>query len=295
MIRIISLLALIALVASCDTEGVKTTPQKDPTTPNKQTQPRVGTDVIDSTKIDLNAEYDVVDEMTLKNGMKIKWFKHGDGAVVKDGDMIEIDYKVFLENGKLIDANSLNNMKSVPFMVGFKMQPSWDVALRELRLGDHVEIFIPYQLARGDKGVKGVMPAKSNNILKLHVIGLKEPDRVEDGGTRIWMFAQNDQNTLAFGPDKRMLFHCYISSPSSPRYYDTQTENTPFNYGFGEPGLVPGLRKALNNTKKSDLMFVHVPAQEAYGSQGYRDYVKPNEDLLYRIFVMEVKEESNEN
>ncbi len=288
-------MALIALVASCDTEGVKTTPQKETTTSNKPTQPRVGTDVIDSTKIDLEAEYKVVDEMTLNNGMKIKWFKHGDGAVVKDGDMVEIDYKVYLESGKMIDANSLNNMSSVPFMVGFKMQPSWDVALRELRLGDHVEIFIPYQLARGDKAIKGVMPAKSNNILKLHVIGLKEPDRVEEGGTRVWMFAQNDQNTLTFGPDKRMLFHCYISSPSSPRYYDTQTENTPFNYGFGEPGLVPGLRKALNNTKKSDLMFVHVPAQEAYGTQGYRDYVKPNEDLLYRIFVMEVKEESNEN
>lgn len=295
MIRFFSLLVVIALVASCNTEVVEKDPQTKAEKQSNISQDRVGADLIDSTKIDLEGDFSVIDEMTLTNGMKIKWFKHGDGAVVKDGDMIEIDYKVFLESGKVIDANSLNNMSSVPFMVGFKMQPSWDDALRELRLGDHVEIFIPYQLARGDKGVKGVMPAKSNNILKLHVIGLKEPDRIEEGGTRIWMFAQNDQNTLAFGPDKRALFHCYISSPSSPRYYDTQTENNPFNYGFGEPGLVPGLRKALNNTKKSDLMFVHVPSEEAYGSQGYRDYVKPNEDLLYRIFVMEVKEETTEN
>jgi peptidylprolyl isomerase len=256
---------------------------------------RKGTRVKDSTKIDLDQSYEVVDEMILSNGMKIKWFKHGDGAIVKDGDMIELNYKVYLENGKLIDGNALNKMKSIPFMVGFQMQPSWDIALRELRLGDHVEIFIPYQLARGDKEIKGVMPAKSNNIVKLHVIGLKEPDRTEDGGTRVWMFAQNDKFQERFGPNKRILFHCYASSPSSPRYYDTQIANNPFNYGYGEPGLVPGLRKALNNAKKADMMFVHVPAAEAYGNQGHLDYVKPNEDLFYRIFVMEVKEEKHEN
>jgi FKBP-type peptidyl-prolyl cis-trans isomerase len=282
-------------VTSCETQGVKTTPNDQTSVSEKPIKERIGTDVIDSTKIDLEANYDVVDEMTLSNGMKIKWFKHGDGAVVNDGDMIELDYKVFLENGKLIDGNSLNKMKSFPYMVGFEMQPSWDIALRELRLGDHVEIYIPYQLARGEKEIEGVLPSKSNNILKLHVLGLKDPDRVEEGGTRIWMFAQNDKFTDKFGPDKRVLFHCYTSSPSSPRYYDTQLQNNPFNYGYGEPGLVPGLKKALNNAKKADMMLIHVPSKEAYGTQGYLEHVKPNEDLFYRIFVMEVKQETTEN
>lgn len=293
MIRTLSIIFFIGAMTSCETEGIKTA-SKDPVS-KKQKVERVGTDVVDSTKIDLEAKFDVLDEMTLSNGMKIKWFKHGDGAVVKDGDMIELDCKVFLEDGKLIDGNSMNNMTSFPFMVGFQMQPSWDDALRELRLGDHVEIFIPYQLARGDKEIKGVMPAKSNNILKLHVLGIKKPDRVEEGGTRVWMFAQNDKFVDKFGPNKRMLFHCYISSPSSPRYFDTQLADNPFNYGFGEPGLVPGLKKALNNAKKADMMLVHVPSKEAYGSKGYLDHVKANEDLFYRIFVMEVKEETTEN
>lgn len=294
--RGIAIIALLTFtVFSCNTEAVKKPKTESTQNPVQNPQERPGTEVKDSTRIDLEADHEVVDEMTLSNGMKIKWFKHGNGAVVKDGDMIELNYKVFLENGKLIDANSLNNMKSIPFMVGFQMQPSWDIALRELRLGDHVEVFIPYKLARGDKEIKGVMPAKSNNIVKLHVMGLREPDRVEEGGTRVWMFAQNDKFQEKFGPDKRVLFHCYISSPSSPRYYDTQVANNPFNYGFGEPGLVPGLRKALNNAKKADMMLVHVPSSEAYGTQGYLDYVKPNEDLFYRIFVMEVKEQIKEN
>ncbi len=293
MIRFISLTALLAVFAACETDGVEKAPQE--TAQKKVEEPeRIGAEIKDSTKIDLEEEYDVIDEMTLSNGMKIKWFKHGDGAVVKDGDMIQLNYQVNLENGKTIDAASMRKLESVPFMVGFQMQPSWDFALRELRLGDHVEVFIPYQLARGDKEIKGVMPAKSNNIVKMHIMGIKEADREIDG-TRVWMFAQNDENTDAFGPSKRIAFHCYISSPSHPLYYDSQQLNNPFNYGFGEPGLVPGLKKALNNAKRSDLMLIHVPSKEAYGNQGYLEYVKPNEDLFYRVMVLDVADNKTEN
>ncbi|MCR9173347.1 MAG: FKBP-type peptidyl-prolyl cis-trans isomerase [bacterium] len=294
MIRTLSLITLIAVLAACQTEGVERTTDSSTDSTSEKPQKRVGTDVKDSTSIDLEDEYEVEDEMTLSNGMVIKWFKHGNGAVVKDGDMIELNYNVTLEDGTPVESSKDMGMKSVPFMVGFQMQPSWDHALRELRLGDHVEVFIPYQLARGDKEIKGVMPAKSNNIVKMHVVGLKEPDRVIDG-TRVWMFARNDQFTTEFGPNKRIGFHCYISSPSHPLYYDSQKLNNPFNYGYGEPGLVPGLKKALNNAKKADLMLVHVPADQAYGNQGYLDYVKPNEDLFYRIFVIDVKDQTTEN
>lgn len=290
MRNLVILLIAAFTLFSCDTTGVNSNGEdvagsvegKDPKKNNGK--------VKDSTTIDLDAKHKVVDDMTLSNGMKIKWFKHGEGDVVGDRDMVNIDYKVFLENGDMIDGNSLRNQPSFPYMVGFQMQPGWDHAFRELRIGDHVEIFIPYQLSRGDKEVEGLIPAKSNNILKVHVIGKKEPDSTLEGGTRVWMVRENKNNKEVFGPDKRIYFHCYISSPSNPMYYDTQVENNPFNYGYDDPGLVPGLRKALNNAKKADLMLVHVPAKEAYGAKGYLDVVKPNEDLFYRVFVMEVKE-----
>jgi len=67
--------------------------------------------------------------------------------------------------------------------------------------------------------------------------------------------------------------------------------NQPFSVIFGEPGLVPGLKKALINAKKSDRMFILIPSSEAYGSKGYLDLVKPNEDLLYNVLVMNVMPE----
>jgi len=283
---IIFFVVLIA-IAACNTEGVKKSNDAPATVSKGPKKPNVA--VRDSNSVDLDAKHKVIDDMKLSNGIKIKWFKHGAGDVVKNGDMVDIDYKVYLENGDMIDGNSLRSLPSFPYMVGFQMQPGWDFALRELRVGDHVEIYIPYQLSRGDVEVEGLIPKKSNNILKIHVIGLHKADKVLAGGTRLWMMKENKKNKEVFGPGKKIYFHCYISSPTNPMYYDTQVENNPFNYGFDDPGLVPGLRKALINAKKADLFLVHVPAAEAYGSQGYLDVVKPNEDLFYRVFVMEVK------
>lgn len=283
-------IGLLLSIAACTPEGVKKGKEGEelPTKKGHDTQP---SKVIDSNAVDLKAKHEVVDDMTLSNGIKIKWFEHGKGDIIKAGDMVDVNYRVELKNGELIDANELRSLPSFPYMVGFQMQPGWDPALKEMRIGDHVEIYIPYQLARGAKAVEGLLPEKADHILKIHVMGLHEPDKVIEGGIRIWMFAENKHNKELFGPGKSIYFHCYLSSPSSPMYYDTQIENNPFSYVYDDPGLVPGLRKALNNAKKADLMLVHIPAAEAYGAQGYHDVVKPNEDIFGRIFVMEVKEE----
>jgi FKBP-type peptidyl-prolyl cis-trans isomerase len=35
-------------------------------------------------------------------------------------------------------------------------------------------------------------------------------------------------------------------------------------------------------------MYIVVPASEAYGTKGYLNLVKPNEDLFYNVLVMDV-------
>jgi FKBP-type peptidyl-prolyl cis-trans isomerase len=71
-------------------------------------------------------------------------------------------------------------------------------------------------------------------------------------------------------------------------FVNTYRNNEPFRYKLTDHGLVPGLRNALINAKKSDRMFILVPSSEAYGSAGYLDFVKPNEDLFYNVLVMDV-------
>lgn len=270
------------LLFSCDTEGVKKKEVK--TEPKNEV-------VSDNYKSELDEEKSVQNEKKMDNGIIIRWFEHGSGVKVNDGDLLEIDYKVLLKDRSVVDGNHLLNKESMPFMVGFNMQTKgWDIALKELKVGDFAEIIIPSDLARGTKGIEGLIPPNADNILKIKVLNKKEPTRQVDGN-KVWVFEENKKNKLLFDEGKEIEFHCMASTPTNPFYVNTYRLNEPFKLKLEDSGLVPGLKKALINAKKSDRMFVLVPSTEAYGAKGYLDVVKPNEDLFYNILVMDVTED----
>jgi FKBP-type peptidyl-prolyl cis-trans isomerase len=236
----------------------------------------------------LSKNLTVSDSLKTPEGIVIRWFKHGKGATLKRGSVYYIDYKVFLDKGDIIDGNHLLKKDSIPFPIGFQMQgKGWDLALSKLRSGDYVEIFLPSKLARGDKEIKGLIPANSNNTIKIHILSKMPPTRTVDGN-KVWLFEENKESKLLFDENEKIIFHTMNSTPSNPRYVNTFRDNKPFEMRLADYGTIPGLKKALINAKTSDRMFIYVPSSEAYGNKGYLDVVKPNEDLFFNVMVMEV-------
>lgn len=274
MKQLIILSALI-LLAACNTTGVKKTPaQKTPTKPTTHS-------VIDK-------EGTIIRQKELDNGIAIAWYKQGKGNTLHDGEMVMIDYKVKLANGTIVDGNHLLNKKALPFLIGYQMQTiGWDIALKELKVGDIARIVIPSKLARGEKGVKGLIPPNADNLLMIHILSELKPTRTIDG-TNVWLLEENTSNKLRFNEKTSISFHGIASSPSNPSFVNTFRSNQPFTYKLSDHGLIPGLRKALINTKKSDRLYTTIPASEAYKDNGFLDIVKPNESIFYNIFVMDV-------
>lgn len=278
----VAIICLAFLVSACDTSGVKKEKVEKKAADEKD--PKVE-------RSDLDKEHAVADEKKMDNGIVIRWFEHGSGEKIKDGELIEIDYKVLLKDRTVVDGNHLLKMESMPFMVGFNMQTKgWDIALRELKVGDFAEIIIPSDLARGRKGIEGLIPPNADNILKIKILKRKTPTRVVDGN-KVWVFEENVNNKLKFDEGREIEFHCMTSTPNKAFYVNTYRMNEPFKLRLEDSGVVPGLKKALINAKKSDRMFVLVPASEAYGAKGYLDIVQPNEDLFYNILVMDVRKD----
>ncbi len=275
-------IGLTLFTVSCDTSGVKKEKIETAEKPEKEQSYE---------RSDLDQEHAVADEKKMDNGIVIRWFEHGSGDKIKDGELVEIDYKVLLKDRTVVDGNHLLKMESMPFMVGFNMQTKgWDIALRELKVGDFAEIIIPSDLARGSKGIEGLIPPNADNILKIKILKRKTPTRSVDGN-KVWVFEENLNNKMKFDEGKEIEFHCMTSTPTKAFYVNTYRLNEPFKMRLEDSGLVPGLKKALINAKKSDRMFVLVPASEAYGNKGYLDIVKPNEDLFYNILVMDVRKD----
>ena len=230
----------------------------------------------------------IKNELKLKDGLEIKWFKHGEGEKLKEEEVIQINYQVFLEDGTLVDGNELLNRSSLPFLVGYGMQTKgWDLALLHLKVGDFVEIFLPAKLARGKYGVKGLIPPNANNIIRIKILSKIKPTRKIDG-VKVWLLEENNAELAKASESNTIDFHYMVGTKSNPKYDLSYRRGVPFRMRFSDNGLVSGLKKGMLGVKRSDKVWVLVPPEEAYGNQGLLDLVKPNEKLFYDIFVVEV-------
>jgi FKBP-type peptidyl-prolyl cis-trans isomerase len=289
MVKGIVMISIFCSTISCTTNVVKDNEKKNVArdTDNKKNN--------STGKTALNSDHLVINSSkSYDNGIDISWLTHGKGEKVKKGDVILIDYKVTLADGKIIDGNHLIRKSSFPFLVGYQMQTKgWDFALEQLKIGDFVRVKIPSDLARGVKGIKKegskewFVPPNSVNYLSIRVIKKQIPTRVIDG-VKVWVFEENQENKIKFGEKSAIVFHCMISSQSNPIYYNSYSSNSPYTLLLSDKGIIPGLKKALINAKKADRMYILIPAVEAYGSKGSEGFVKPNEDLFYNVLVMDV-------
>jgi peptidylprolyl isomerase len=271
----LSIIGILFLLVACNTSGVKNEGGK-PTSDKKEE-----TNVLDG-------KHKVLAKKKFAEGLSIEWYEQGSGENLQIGDLVMIDYKVKLKDGTVVDGNHLLKKESLPFLVGFGLQTSgWDLALNEMKVGDFARVVMPPKLARGDKGIEGLIPPNADNILFIRILEKKNPDRVVEG-TKVWLLEENTDNKLKFNQKTQIEFHGMASSPTSSMYVNTFRTNQPFTFKLSDHGLVPGLRKALINAKKSDRLYIVVPAAEAYGTAGYLDLVKPNEPIFYNILVMDV-------
>jgi len=279
----VAILTTLVLFA-CSTQGVKTDKQqpksaekkshsKEPMTAEKALEPKKS----------------IVDKKEFPNGLKIQWFEKGTGEALRDGEVYEINFKVKLVNGDVVDGNHLLNREMIPFLVGFGMQSKgWDLAMQEMHIGDFTEVYIPANLARGEKGIPGLIPPNSPNIIFLR-IGKKIPPTRSIDGTKVWCLEEKKvNNDHLVNETSSVGLHYIVGSKSNPKYDNSYQRNLPFRFHMDDFSLIPGLRKALINAKLYDKLWIIVPANQAYGSKGYLQLVKPNESMFYDVFVTEL-------
>jgi FKBP-type peptidyl-prolyl cis-trans isomerase len=283
MKKIVYFILIFSFLLSCKTEGVK----------SEKSIKKIVNKPSESSKDELKKlslkPIDKIDETKIDNGIKIDYFLNGSGPNLKDGEVVEINYEVLLDDGTFVDGNKLLNRESLPFLVGYGMQtPGWDLAFRQLKVGDFVEIFLPSKMARGKIGIKGLIPPNSNNRIRVKVLNKIEPTRIIDG-TKVWVLEENKLEKLKANEENEIDFHYMVGTQSRPKYDISYRRNKPYNFRFSDFGIVKGLKKALINAKKSDKIWVLIPPSEAYKDKGLQDLIKPYEHVFYDIFIMDVR------
>jgi FKBP-type peptidyl-prolyl cis-trans isomerase FklB len=108
--------------------------------------------------------------VSLPSGLQYKVLTEGSGKLPKATDSVTVNYRGIMVDGTEFD-NSYKRGQPVTFQVG-KVIPGWTEGLQLMKEGSKWQLFIPPQLAYGDRGT-GRIPPNSTLIFEVELLAVK--------------------------------------------------------------------------------------------------------------------------
>jgi FKBP-type peptidyl-prolyl cis-trans isomerase FklB len=106
--------------------------------------------------------------VTLPSGLQYKIVEKGKGAIPVDGQQVTTHYKGTLIDGKVFDS-SYDRGEPATFGVN-QVIPGWTEALKLMPAGSKWELYIPYNLAYGERAVGANIPAYSTLVFEIELL-----------------------------------------------------------------------------------------------------------------------------
>ena len=146
-------------------------------------QQRIQTDALSEAEEawELYQSGEIDDKIIEKNGgVKLAIIKEAGGVKAEFNELAVVHYYGFFRDGKVFD-NSYKLGKPYAFQVGKReVIQGWDIAIPSISEGSTAIIEIPYQMAYGNEGKQGSIPAKSDLIYWVKMERVEKSKKVEN-------------------------------------------------------------------------------------------------------------------
>ena len=110
--------------------------------------------------------------VTLPSGLQYKIVKNGTGAKPGKDDNVTVEYKGTLMSGEVFDSTEKTG-KPATFKLS-QVIPGWTEALQLMPVGSTWEIYVPANLAYGQRSVGGPIGPNETLIFNIHLISAKK-------------------------------------------------------------------------------------------------------------------------
>lgn len=129
---------------------------------------------------------------SLDSGLKIYFEEKGEGPKPKNGQQVRISYEGYFADGTLFDTSNPDLAKEAgiynerraqmnqygPMTTTYgpdaPMIPGFKEALQQMQVGDEIVVWIPSELAYGQRGAGGVIPPNTDLIFRMEMLDMPE-------------------------------------------------------------------------------------------------------------------------
>lgn len=109
-----------------------------------------------------------------ESGLVKRVLQEGSGASPKADDMVKVHYEGTLRDGKVFDSSAKHGQPA-QFRLGGVI-PCWTEALQTMKVGEKARITCPAELAYGDRGFPGSIPAGATLAFDVELLEILAPE-----------------------------------------------------------------------------------------------------------------------
>lgn len=115
--------------------------------------------------------------VTLPSGLQYKVIREGDGAIPKLADTVTANYRGTLLDGKEFDSSYRREQPATFPVKG--LIPGWTEALQLMKVGSKWQLFVPSNLAYGERGPASIGP-NATLIFEVELLSIKEIKEIKE-------------------------------------------------------------------------------------------------------------------
>jgi peptidylprolyl isomerase len=312
--RMAALLLAAALTAACNNSMAPDTSETDSTTGEGatvatpatedgglSTNPLTDTGALTDTAGAPNPDQPTIpeigdDAVTTDSGLQYEDVVVGDGDEAQSGDIVQVHYSGFLEDGTMFDS-SVPRGQPFEFTLGAgRVIPGWDEGVAGMQVGGRRTLVIPAELGYGEQGQPPTIPGGATLVFDVELLNTQtppEPTAVDeytttDSGLEYAILTEGSGDATA--EEGQLVTLNYNGWVEGGALFDSSEQNgQPVQFVVGDTQL-EGLNEGVLGMLVGEKRQLRIPPDLAFGAEGVEGMIPADSTIIFELELLEITE-----